>query len=74
MGKVSVVNGNTQRIQDDLAKIKLSIYETDYNNHKQEKAINMLEKMINNQEIKDCQQLSDSYLKLSKWHFDFKDQ
>ena len=32
MGKVSVVNGNTQRIQDDLAKIKLSIYETDYNN------------------------------------------
>ena len=48
MGKVSVVNGNTQRIQDDLAKIKLSIYETDYNNQKQEKAINMLEKMINN--------------------------
>ena len=33
----------------------------------------MLEKMINNNEIKNANQLSDSYLMLSKWHFDFKD-
>jgi hypothetical protein len=72
--KVSQASGHTQRIQDDLAKIKLSIYETDYNNMKQERAIQMLEKMINSQEIKNPEQLSDSYLKLSKWHFDFKDQ
>jgi hypothetical protein len=57
--KVSLASGHTQRIQDDLAKIKLSIYETDYNNMKQE--------------IKNPQQLSEGYLKLSKWHFDFKD-
>lgn len=71
--KVSLASGHTQRIQDDLAKIKLSIYETDYNNMKQERAIQMLEKMIINQEIKNPQQLSEGYLKLSKWHFDFKD-
>ena len=40
---------------------------------KQEWAISMLEKMIKNDEIKDASQLSESYLKLSKWHFDFKD-
>ena len=34
----------------------------------------MLEKMIVNNEIKDPHQLSDSYLKLSKWQFDYKDQ
>jgi hypothetical protein len=50
--RVSQASGHTQRIQDDLAKIKLSIYETDYNNMKQERAIQMLEKMINSQEIK----------------------
>jgi hypothetical protein len=32
---------------------------------KQERAINMLEKMINNHEIKNAEQLSASYLKLS---------
>jgi len=42
--------------------------------NKQEHAIAMLEKMITGNEIKDPEQLSDSYLKLSKWHFDFKDQ
>jgi hypothetical protein len=45
-------SGHIQRISDDIAKIKLSIYETDYNNGKQERAIQMLEKMINSQEIK----------------------
>ena len=29
--------------------------------------------MINENEIKDPALLSDSYLKLSKWHFDYKD-
>jgi len=42
--------------------------------NKQEHAISMLDKMITNGEIKDPQQLSDCYLKLSKWNFDFKDQ
>jgi hypothetical protein len=62
------------KIQDELAKVKLSIFENDYNMSKQERAISMLEKMIVNNEIKDPQQLSDSYLKLSKWQFDYKDQ
>ena len=34
----------------------------------------MLEKMINCQEIKNPEKLSDSYQRVSKWHFDFKDQ
>ena len=41
---------------------------------KQERAISMLEKMVASKEIKDPAQLSDSYLKLSKWQFDYKDQ
>ena len=66
-------SNNTSKIHDDLAKVKLSIYENDFNNNKQERAIQMLEKMIVNKEIKDPEQLSNSYLKLSKWNFDFKD-
>ena len=34
------------KIQDELAKVKLSIFENDYNTFKQERAISMLEKMI----------------------------
>ena len=34
----------------------------------------MLENLIKNNEVKDHSLLSDSYLKLSKWTFDFKDQ
>jgi len=30
---------NVQKIHDDLAKVKLSIYENDYNNNKQDRAI-----------------------------------
>lgn len=41
------------KIQDELAKVKLSIFENDYNMGKQERAISMLEKMIINNEIKD---------------------
>ena len=51
----------------------MSIFENDYNMGKQEQAIMKVEKMIKNNEIKDAQQLSDSYLKLSKWIYDFKD-
>ena len=40
-------------IQEELAKVKLSIFENDYNTGKQEKAISMLENMIINKEIKD---------------------
>lgn len=61
------------RFQDELAKVKMSIFENDYNMGKQESAIMKVEKMIKNNEIKDAQQLSDSYLKLSKWIYDFKD-
>jgi hypothetical protein len=61
------------KIQDELAKVKLSIFENDYNMGKQERSITLLEKMITNSDIKDPQQLSDSYLRLSKWMFDFKD-
>jgi len=64
---------NVQKIHDDLAKVKLSIYENDYNNGRQERAIQMLEKLIANKEIKDPQQMSESYLKLSRWTFDLKD-
>ena len=34
----------------------------------------MLENLIKNKEVKDHTLLSDSYLKLSQWTFDFKDQ
>lgn len=54
--------------------MKLSIYENDYNNNKQQWAIDMLEKMIVSKEISDPEQLSTCYLKLSKWNFDIKDQ
>lgn len=53
--------------------MKISIYENDYNNGKQERAIQMLENLIKNKEVKDHALLSDSYLKLSQWTFDFKD-
>jgi hypothetical protein len=66
-------SGKTNRIQHELAKVKLSLYENDYNTNKQERAISQLERMINENEIADPALLSDSYLKLSKWHFDYKD-
>lgn len=65
---------STLKIQNDIAKVKLSIYENDYNNLKQERAIQLLENLIFNNQINDQQILSESYLKLSKWIFDFKDQ
>jgi len=74
MKTVGSASENTQKIQDDLAKVKISIYENDYNNGKQERAIQMLENLIKNKEVQDPALLSESYLKLSKWHFDYKDQ
>lgn len=71
--KLGSGSGKTNRIQHELAKVKLSLYENDYNTMKQERAISQLEEMINENEIKDPALLSDSYLKLSKWHFDYKD-
>ena len=41
---------------------------------KQENAIQLLEKLILDDQIYDEQIKSESYLKLSKWTFDFKDQ
>ena len=73
MESAGPVSENSQKIQDDLAKVKISIYENDYNNGKQERAIQMLENLIKNKEVKDHTLLSDSYLKLSQWTFDFKD-
>lgn len=73
MESVGANSENSQKIQDDLAKVKISIYENDYNNGKQERAIQMLENLIENKEVKDNSLLSESYLKLSQWTFDFKD-
>lgn len=74
ISKLDKVRVNQGKIHQDLAKVKLSIYETEFNNNKQEWAVEMLEKMISNKEITDPEQLSNSYLKLSKWNFEIKDQ
>ena len=41
---------------------------------KQGNAIQLLDELIKGDQIYDEQILSESYLKLSKWTFDFKDQ
>lgn len=71
--KLGTGSGKTTVIQHELAKIKLSLYEKNFNNMKQEKAIQQLDEMIQKKEIIDPALLSESYLKLSKWNFEYLD-